>query len=26
VRVVFRRTRRSEFRQWRDFELIDVDE
>lgn len=26
VRVVFRRTRRAEFRQWRDFELIDVDE
>ena len=27
VRVVFRRTRRSEFRQWRDFELLDdVDE
>ena len=23
VRVVFRRTRRSEFRQWRDFELLD---
>ena len=23
VRVVFRRTRRSEFRQWRDFELVD---
>ena len=26
VRVVFRRTRRAEFRQWRDFELVDVDE
>ena len=26
VRVVFRRTRRAEFRQWRDFELVNVDE
>ena len=26
VRVVFSRTRRAEFRQWRDFELVDVDE